>query len=286
MSVNSLKQLSKVGAAACAAMLLLSGCDKGRETAADAAPVKDPPTTTAEEVPVRGKSAEVAPAPAPGNTGDVDLIGDKPAPGTAAKPDTKALLDDLKPDGPLSPAARRCYFLVGEMKTNIEKVSSDLDNGGKEVQRLIRTSDLLSKNITDLAELWPNDQFFRDACINTKRQVLVLNDELSRVPRKWTHVRWAFNGSLQEVSKLRLRAKDMAESEPKPVALVGKDGKPVVDKEGNQVYVVDQADAPVDLSAEKRDKAKREVEAARAQDRQRDEQKNKKKMPIDLEGAK
>jgi len=274
--------LFSLSACACAAVLVLGGCDKGRETEGDTAPVPTPPPTTAEEVPAGGTNAEPVPEPAPAVTAEVDLIGDKPAAGAVAKADSKDLLDEMKPEGPQSPASRRCYYLLGEMKTNIEKVSADLDNGGKEVQRLIRTSDLLSKNITDLAELWPNDQFFRDACINTKRQVLVLNDELSRVPRKWTHVRWAFNGSLREVSKLRARARDMAESEPKPVPLLGRDGKPAVDKEGNQIFI-EQAEAPVDPLVARREKAKREVEAARTQDRKRDEEKKKKSMPTDLD---
>lgn len=275
MSTNaSYRTIFSTGLFACGIALAMTGANAAAEDL--------PPPTTAETVPLPGETP--APGQVPSVTGEVDLIGDKTDATGAAKPASDELLNELTPVGPLNPTARRCYVLLGFMKENIEKISRDLDNNGKEVERLIRTSDELSKNVTELAGLWPDDQFFRDACINTKRQILVLNDELARVPRKWTHVRWSFNASLREVSKLRLRSRDMAESEPKPMPVIGKDGKPVTDKNGNLVFV--EAAAPeVDPLVARREKALREVEAARDQERNRSEERKKKKMAIDLDSG-
>src|SRR5207302_1655274 len=101
----------------------------------------------------------------------------------------------------------------------------DLDNNGKEVTRLIKTSDILSKRITTLADLYNEDENYRDRCGTAKRDALRLNDELSQVPRKWSHVRWAFNDTLTDTRMIRVMGRDLAEAEPKPVRVVGKDGK-------------------------------------------------------------
>jgi len=209
------------------------------------------------------------------------LTADKPE--AAAKSKDTLLLNPLEPSGPLNETANRCYKLLAEMKAKTEQINADLDNGGKEVTRLIRTSDALAKNITDLAGIWPTDESFRDRCGGAKRETLVLNEELSRVPRQWTHVRWSFTSALKEVSKLRLLARDLAEAEPKPVPLLSKDGKPVLDKEGRPIYV-DAPQPPPNPLVVKREKSLHEVEEQRERLRKIEEEKKNPRIHTDLEG--
>lgn len=193
----------------------------------------------------------VPPAPTPATAGgeDVDMIGDKPEAVAAAKP--KPLMEDLTPDGPVNKRATSCYHLLAEMKTHMEQISKDLDNNGKEVTRLIKTSDALAKDITLLVNLWAEDDQFRDVCGTVKRDALNLNTELSQSPRVWSHVRWAYNDTLKDVRKVRIIASGLAEVEPKPVAQVGKDGK--------VVYV--DAQVNINPAIAKRDMRKAEAEA-------------------------
>src|SRR6185369_8491995 len=95
-----------------------------------------------------------APAPVENVAGDeVDMIGDRPQPG-AVPEKKKALLDELTASGPLNSKAKNAYALIAEIKTNVDLIAKDLDNSGKEVTRLITTSDTLAKNITKLANVW------------------------------------------------------------------------------------------------------------------------------------
>lgn len=244
-------------------LFCVTGCDPGAEQPGA------PPKPDAAPEAKAGALAE-----------EVDLTADKP--GAAAKRKEAPLLAVLGPAGPSNDTVRHCYKLLAEMKTNAERISADLDAGGKEITRLIRTSDALSRNITDLAGVWPHDESFRDVCGNAKRLVLVLNEELSRVPRKWTHVRWSFSAALQEVSRLRLRARDLAEAEPKPVPVIGKDGKPVLDKEGRPIYV-DPPAPPVDPAIAKREQSLREVQAERERIRRIEEAKKTKPLRTELD---
>jgi len=247
------------------AIQLLTGGAQGAEPED---PPRPPPSEAPPPKPLPVKKAEAI-------AEEVDLTADKPE--AAAKSKDAPLLNALEPPRPVGETAGRCYKLLAEMKTQVEQISADLDKGGKEVTRLIRCSDTLAKNITDLANIWPTDESFRDMCGSAKRRALVLNEELSQVPRKWTHVRWSFTSALQEVSKLRLRARDLAEAEPKPVALLGKDGKPVLDKEGRQVFV-DAPKPPPDPVVVKREKNLRDLQAQR--DRLRKIEEEKKNPPI------
>ena len=252
----------------------LAGCAFGADP--EDPPRPDPPETHPP------KSLPPLPVKRAGSLAEeVDVTADKPE--AAAKSQNAPLLDPLQPAGPVGETAGRCYKLLAEMKAKVEQISSDLDDRGKEVTRLLRTSDALARNITDLANIWPADESFRDMCGSAKRQALVLNEELSRVPRQWTHVRWSFTSTLQEVSKLRLRARDLAEAEPKPVPLTSKDGKPVLDKEGRPVYV-DAPRPPPDPAVVKREKSLREVEEQRARLRKIEEEKKNPRIHTDLEG--
>jgi hypothetical protein len=239
----------------------------------DPPPRPHPPATSS------GKTAPARKTEAPAE--EADLTSDKPE--AAGKSKEVPLLLRLAPAGPVADKANQCYKLLAEMKSDAERISSDLDDSGKEVTRLIHSSDNLAKNITALVELWPTNEAFRDLCASAKRQALVLNEELSQVPRKWTHVRWSFTAALQEVSKLRLRARDLAEAEPKPIPLVGKNGKPVLDKEGRQIYV-DPPQPPQDPVLVKRDRNLREVEAERARLKKIEEEKKNPRLHTDLEG--
>ncbi|HYF51490.1 MAG TPA: hypothetical protein VEJ63_18900 [Planctomycetota bacterium] len=253
-----------------------------------AAEESDPPRTVAEpvpppeEAPAPTKVEKKKPAPAEPKaeaaTGEViaeevDLISDRPDAATkdAKKPE---LLDHITTAEPLNEPAGKAYDLIYEMKVNLDKIAKDLDDGGKEVTRLLRTTDVLSKNITDLSKVWPENEKLKDECSGAKRNVLIMNDELARVPRRWTHVRWAFNDSVKEVRKLRLFARDLAEAEPKPVKVVGKDGK---------VTYVEPEAPPVDPKLVKRIEHVSEVEEAKARLKAANEAKKKKDMPIDLD---
>ena len=205
---------------------------------------------------------------------EVDLIADKPVAGTELTPVKTPLLEDFSIQGPLGESARKCYGLVADMKKNIDAIGTDLDAGGKEITRLVRASDQLSKYITELAGLWPHNEDFFDLCRSAKSRALLLNEELARVPRKWTHVRWSFNAMLQDVRKLRLSARDLAEAEPKPIPVTGKDGK---------IVYVEQAAAPVDPQIAKREEKAREVEEAKKRFMRAEEAKKEKPMRKDLD---
>ena len=256
-------------AALCLLVPLFAGCDPGAEAPDEKPRPATPPTgPTSTTTTKTGAPAE-----------EVDLTADRPE---AARPKDAPLLASLEAAGPVNATASRCYRLLAEMKTNVEQISADLDAGGKEITRLIRSSDELAKNITDLAGVWLFNEGFRDICGNAKRQALVLNEELSRVPRKWTHVRWSFSASVQSVSKLRLAARDLAEAEPKPVLAVGKDGKPLLDKQGRLIYV-DPPPPAINADIAKRDEVRHDVEAKREQIRKLEELKKKPPLQSDLD---
>ena len=263
-----------------ACLCVLTGCDPGREE--DAPPRTTADSTTPNANPARPeaqaprKSPAAQPRAVPETAGEeVDLIGDRPDAKTDDKKKTAVLMEDIEPTGPLVEKARLCYGLIAKMKTNLDSIAKDLDAGGKEITRLIRTSDALSTNINELADLWAGDEEFRDVCGVAKVRSLALNDELSRVPRKWPNIRWSFNGAVREVRKLRLRARDMAEAEPKPVAVTGKDGK---------VTYVEPEGPPVDPRVVRRENKRQEVEEARRRIKNAEEARKKKEMPIDLDG--
>jgi hypothetical protein len=209
---------------------------------------------------------------------DDDLISDKPEAvskdNEKKKPD---LLEVIQTTEPLTEKSSKVYELIGEIKTQVDKISSDLDNSGKEITRLQRTSEALAKSITDLAAYWPQNETFNDECAEAKRNVLVLNDELSRAPRRWTHVRWSYNDSVKAIRALRRKARDLAEAEPKPQAVVGRDGK---------VRYVEPAAPAVDPRIAKLEKKEREVEESRARSKRAEEARKNKSMPLDLDGNK
>jgi len=206
-----------------------------------------------------------------------DLIGDRPIvivradPGSTA-PASKQLLEEMTPSGPLTTKARQCYKLLAEMKSNTEKVSTGLDDGGKEVTLLIRISDQLGVNVTDIADLWPENKTFVDYCAVGKRQAIILNEELARVPRNWRSLRWAMNSALVHISKLRHVAQDLADAEPKPIGTPGKDGK---------IEYSDPLPVPLDPKLARREAAVSEAHRARDYIKKQEEEKAKKRMPTD-----
>lgn len=206
-----------------------------------------------------------------------DLIGDRPAelarvdPGSTA-PASKQLLEEMTPSGPMITKARQCYKLLGELKANAEKISTGLDDGGKEVTLLVHISDELGTNVTDLADLWPENKTFVDYCAVGKRQAIILNEELARVPRNWRSLRWAMNSALVHISKLRHVARDIADAEPKPVATPGKDGK---------IEYSDPVPEPIDPKLARREAAVSEAKRARDFVKKQEEEKAKKRMPTD-----
>jgi hypothetical protein len=231
------------------------------------APVKAPaPVPVVSESPatapmVKADPVKTSTAPIASSqpAGEVDLIGDKPEATTANAP--KSVMEDMQPSEELNDRGRKTYAVLGEIKVAMELISKDLDNNGKEVTRLIKTSDTLAKKITTLADLYNEDENFRDHCATAKRDTLRLNDELSQIPRKWAHVRWAYNDTLTDTRMIRVMARDLAEAEPKPVQKVGKDGK--------IVYV--EQPPKVDPAIAKRDASKANAEAMRAMLRKQEE---------------
>ena len=213
-----------------------------------------------------------APALATPPPDEVDVTGDKPG---AVSDTNTGLLESLKPNGEVSSRAQRCYKLISDMKDNAEKIRKDLAEGAKEITRLIHFSDELCKNIGALANIWPADKDFRDVCVTAKRSALVLNDELSQSPRQFSHVRWAFEAMIQDTFKLRERAKELADLEPKPTATVGKDGK---------IVYVDPVAPPPDPRTVRHDAIMLKGEEAANRVKKSEDAKKDKDMPIDLDG--
>ncbi|MFH0939813.1 MAG: hypothetical protein V1899_11135 [Planctomycetota bacterium] len=258
----------------CSSLLFLATlCIVGWLTGCDSHDREPPPSPTTVDLPVddnetfSAKPRKIAETV----TEEVDLIGDKPEAATALK---KTLLEELKPQEPLDRAARKAYALMADIRTNLESIRKDLDDNGKEITRLIHTSDLLAKNITSLKNLWADNATFHDICGSAKGRVLLLNTELSRTPRKWTHIRWAFNFVVQELRRLCAAGVCLAEAEPKPVAVVGKDGR---------ISYVEPVAAPVDPRIAEKDRKLREVEEAKKKLKRYEEAKKNKPMRIDLD---
>ena len=141
---------------------------------------------------------------------------------------------------------------------------------------LIHNSETVLTTINDLAAIWPNGDAFLDACSTTKRAALVFNSEVSNVPWTWARVRWSFDTMVKEVKTLRAFAKAQAEAEPRPQAMLAKDGT---------VVYVDPQDAGADTAAQRREaaaKAARE-ELNRIKDNKAEREERKKNhLPIDL----
>ena len=241
-----------------------------------AVPVQPPPDSAAPSTP-RQQTASATSAPTttpatPTGGGDIDLIGDKPEAAAANAP--KPLMEEMKTDEHVSTRATNCYKLLADIKTQVELVSKDLDNNGKEVTRLVKTTDKIAKLINDLADMWSESEDFRDRCGTAKRDALRLNDELSQTPRKWTHVRWGFDDMVNDVRKIRRMAKDLADAEPKPVAVVGKDGK---------VSYTDAVPPPGDPAIARRDLNKARADAVRAALRRQEEAKKNPNMKASVD---
>ena len=254
-----------------AALLALAGCEGGPREETPPAPPGTSPVVVDTPMPVR-PPATAAHQPA-GET--VDLIGDRPGTSENTQP-KKELLEDFTPVEPLDATARKAYRLLDDLKLNLTQISRDLDNGGKEITRLIRTSDLLAKNITELANLWPRNEDFRDVAGSAKSRALTLNDELSRVPRKWTNVRWAFNSTVEDLRRLRRAGHDLAEAEPKLI--------PIVDKNGKVVKYIEPATVPLDPALAQKERDRRILEEEREKLRRAEEARKNKGMPLDIDG--
>ncbi|MEI6233161.1 MAG: hypothetical protein WCT04_08920 [Planctomycetota bacterium] len=162
-----------------------------------------------------------------------DLTADKA--GTAgAVAQNPNLLEEMLAPGPVNSKAKKAYALLGELKVNIETVSRCLDNRGKENARLVHTGEEVSKNISAFAAIWPNNDEFRARSSTLKRLALLFNDELNQQPWRWAQVRWSFEALLKDVVGYREYAREIADAELKPIA--------VLDKKTGKVVYQDQPD--------------------------------------------
>lgn len=160
-----------------------------------------------------------------------DLTADKPGIPAAQNPN---LLEEMNAPGTVNSRAKKCYALLAELKNDVETISRCLDNRGKENARLVHTSDELCKCISDMAAIWPTNADFRERSSDMKRDALLLNEELSQQPWRWAQVRWSYDAVLKHIVGYREYCRDMANQEPKPIA--------VVDKKTGQVKYVDAPD--------------------------------------------
>jgi hypothetical protein len=196
-----------------------------------------------------------------------DLTGDKPGV-SARRTDSpfRAELEDFPGEANLNPKAQKVCQLLADLKKEVLQISADLDAGGRESTRLIHTTETLGRDITTLAGVWPGDAAFRDACSSSKRTAVVLEEELRREPRHWSHVRWAFRDVQDHVQALRRLAAGRMGGEPRLVRTVQK---------GKEVYV----EAPKDPEILRRElEERRRREAREEADRLRKRQEPEKKL--------
>ncbi|MCZ7646070.1 MAG: hypothetical protein M5U26_12415 [Planctomycetota bacterium] len=137
-------------------------------------------------------------------------------------------LEDFKPEGVLTAKEDQAYRVLSDMKKTVYQISEDLDSGGKERTRLIYNAEALGKQVNILAETWRNSANFRDHCMSAKRSALVLEEELRNEPRKWSHVRWAFQAVQHEIGRLRRATMDQIKGTSRPITIVTQDGREIV----------------------------------------------------------
>ena len=236
----------------------------------DTVVVKEQPVSVDATVSIQSKDAPPAPV---SQTSEPDMIADKSDATATTKPSVE-MLEVFKPSEPVNTKATRCYGLLADLKNNADRIKVDLLNGGKEITRLVNTSDGIAKNIDDMSKIWPNNQRYIDVCSSSKRSALILNDELSSVPRRWTHVRMAYESMIQEVRTVRIWGRLLAESEPRPVAVAGKDGR---------VTYVDAPSAPIDPKIAHRNELIKRADKISAQQTALEQSEKNKDMPIDLD---
>jgi len=233
-----------------------------------------------------GDGVELDPGPRPASAG--------PETPSAAAPEAPVIvpmrssvfkvdMEDFEATGMISEKARKAYDAVETLKKQALQLSDDLDAGGRERTRLVQTAERMAKTITDLAGIWPEDEDLRSACANSKRNALVLQEQLSTEPRRWTHVRIAFSELLKVVSSLRRKAVAVAEDEPRP--LVGKDGKVTYAEASKDPVELEKkaAERRRKVMAAEKEKARKWEEDAKKKDSEQDEPTAMPEIKDDLE---
>ena len=203
-----------------------------------------------------------------------DLTADKP--GTAAAAENQSLLEAMEAPGRVNSRAKKCYGLLVELKANVETIARCLDHRGKENASLIHASEVVSKNISDMAAIWPGNEEFTDRCTNTKRCALIFNDELSQSPWKWAQVRWSFDALLKDVRGFRDFCRVLADAERPPRA--------IVDNKGNVTYIDEPDPFLVTVAGQRAAKLKldqEEIAKRRNFEEARDEKKDAVKSDLD-----
>ncbi len=222
-------------------------------------------------LPLSPMDNEKAPATA-SEPEELDLTADlKSAPRQGKRGPFWVELQDYQYKGLVTDSTKKVYELLAVMKKDVYQMADDLNAGGKEKTRLIYTSEQVGKAISDLLAIWPNDEDFRDLCRFAKSRALVLEEKLREEPRKWTHVRWAFQSLQKEVKRIREAAAARAETQPQPIKIVTKDGKEVIVEPGRDIQ---------EIKRERKEEALEDLKRQRDQLRKESEELDKDRRPL------
>jgi len=243
------------------------GSEVERRPLAQAEPVPEP-------APLSPLPMTSVPKPNPGAVRERDLAGDLP--GTVSSRERSPFhveMEDFKIGGVPSPKSKRTMDVVAELKKLVGLVSHDLDAGGRERTRLVYNTESISKEISTLAEMWSEVPPLVSACVKAKRASLVLEEELREEPRRWTHVRWAFQGCQKEIRQLRQTAARLAALEPQLVRV----------KRKGKVFYVEPEQSPEELAREAEQRRLQDLkdELKRNREREKDLKDTKNKVPLE-----
>jgi hypothetical protein len=234
--------------------------DTGENPLVQADPIPDQPTPLA---PLPMTSVPKPTPTTPATPPSVDMVSDLPGTVPVQKRSPFQVdMEDFKLSGVPSSKSKKTMETVAELKKLVGLISRDLDAGGRERTRLIYHTEATSKEITALAELWPDVPPLVSACVKAKRSSLVLEEELRAEPRRWTHVRWAFQECQKEVKQLRRTAARVAALEPQLVRVVKK----------GKVYYVEPSKSPEELQREAEERRLQELKEERDRNRERQEE--------------
>ncbi|MCW8132378.1 MAG: hypothetical protein KIS92_18670 [Planctomycetota bacterium] len=231
-----------------------------------------------------GDGVDVDPGPRPkggvaepmGNPGELAVASaEDPAVPKARNVFAVNMEDFAAPSGLVNERARKAYDHVEALKKQIMQLSADMDDGGRERTRLIEYARLAEKTITEINKLWPEDEDLHVSASGSKRCALVLEEQLTKEPRRWSHVRIAFSELMKEAGDLRRKTVALADDEPRPV--VGKDGK---------IVSIEAPRDPVEAERRATERRRKFLEEAKERAKKYEEETRKKEEAEDDPSAK